>query len=102
MTMLIDELIRSATHDGPQPVELVTHRSVGDLVAATVGDAVAMFVRAWWTMLAIGGVHSAVPAVPAVGYWTVVLVFVIVSAVGYEAGIRPLSARNISPKRGSK
>ena len=86
MTMLIDELIRSATHNSP--VGLVTQRSVGESVAAGIGDVVTMFGRAWWTMLAVGGMHSAVPAVPAVGYWTVVLVFVIVSAIGHEAGIR--------------
>lgn len=45
-----------------------------DPVAVTVGCAAVLgvpFLTAWILMLAMGALHSAVPAVPAWGYWTV-------------------------------
>jgi hypothetical protein len=30
----------------------------------------AFFLQSWWIMLLLGGIHSSLPHVPAIGYWT--------------------------------
>jgi hypothetical protein len=47
---------------------------VGGLVGTVIGCVFRGLIFAWPVMLMIGGIHSAIPAIPALGFGTVVLI----------------------------
>jgi len=56
----------------------------GMVVANMIGAILGFFLRAWLVMLALGELNSADTRIPSYGYWTCVLVMLVIDLVRFS------------------